>query len=55
MDEFLVSFPDSMSASRYFEMIGPETPHRFTAIGDEMLVAVAIHASDRFIIENLGD
>ena len=36
-------------------VIGPDTPHRFTAIGDEPLVAVAIHASDRFIIETLSD
>jgi len=32
-------------------VIGPDTPHRFTAIGDERLIAVCIHASDRFIIE----
>ena len=36
-------------------VIGPETPHRFIAIGDERLVAVCIHASDRFIIEWLGE
>ena len=36
-------------------VIGPETPHRFTAIGDERFVAVCIHASDRFIIEWLND
>ncbi len=36
-------------------VIAPETPHRFTAIGDERLVAVCIHASDRFIIEWLSD
>jgi mannose-6-phosphate isomerase-like protein (cupin superfamily) len=35
--------------------IGPETPHRFTAIGDEPLDMVAIHSSDRFVIEWLGD
>jgi mannose-6-phosphate isomerase-like protein (cupin superfamily) len=32
-------------------VIGPDTPHRFTAIGDERLVAVCIHASERFVIE----
>lgn len=32
-------------------VIGPSTPHRFTAIGDERLAAVCVHASDRFIIE----
>lgn len=36
-------------------VIGPETLHRFTAIGDEPLVAVAIHASDHFIIESLSN
>ena len=35
-------------------VIAPETPHRFTAVGDERLVAVCIHASDRFAIEWLG-
>jgi mannose-6-phosphate isomerase-like protein (cupin superfamily) len=32
-------------------VIGPGTPHRFTAIGDERLVAFCIHASDRFVID----
>jgi mannose-6-phosphate isomerase-like protein (cupin superfamily) len=32
-------------------VIGPGTPHRFTAIGEERLVAVCIHASERFVIE----
>jgi mannose-6-phosphate isomerase-like protein (cupin superfamily) len=36
-------------------VIGPETPHRFTAIGDQRLVAVCIHASERFVIEWLSD
>ena len=36
-------------------VMAPETPHRFTAVGDERLVAVCIHASDRFVIEWLGD
>jgi mannose-6-phosphate isomerase-like protein (cupin superfamily) len=36
-------------------VIGPETPHRFTAIGDELLVMVGVHASDRFIIETLSE
>lgn len=36
-------------------VIGPETPHRFTASGDKRLVAVCIHAADRFIIEWLSD
>ena len=36
-------------------VIGPSTPHRFTAIGDERLDAVCVHASDRFIIEWLRD
>ena len=36
-------------------VIGPETPHRFTAIGDERLDMVCIHPSGRFIIEWLSD
>ncbi len=32
-------------------VIGPATPHRFTAIGDQRLDTVCVHASDRFIIE----
>jgi mannose-6-phosphate isomerase-like protein (cupin superfamily) len=36
-------------------VIHPATPHRFTAIGEERLDMVCIHASDRFIIEWLGD
>jgi mannose-6-phosphate isomerase-like protein (cupin superfamily) len=36
-------------------VIGPATPHRFTAIGDERLDMVCVHASDRFIIETLSD
>jgi mannose-6-phosphate isomerase-like protein (cupin superfamily) len=34
-------------------VIGPATPHRFTAIGDEQLDMVAIHHTERFIIEPL--
>ena len=36
-------------------VIGPETPHRFAAIGDERLDMVCIHASERFVIERLND
>lgn len=36
-------------------VIGPATPHRFTAIGDERLNMVCVHASSRFIIERLSD
>lgn len=36
-------------------VIGPETPHCFTVIGDERLVAVCIHAADRFVIEWLAE
>jgi mannose-6-phosphate isomerase-like protein (cupin superfamily) len=35
-------------------VIGPGTPHRFIAIGEERLVAVCIHASERFVIEWVG-
>lgn len=36
-------------------VIGPATPHRFTAIGNERLDIVAIHHTDRFVIEPLGN
>ena len=36
-------------------VIGKETPHRFTAIGEERLEMVCVHASDRFMIEKLND
>ncbi len=36
-------------------VIAPGAPHRFTAVGDEPLVAVCIHASDRFVIEWLDE
>ncbi len=35
-------------------VIGPATPHRFSAVGTERLDMVAIHAADRFIIDGLG-
>jgi mannose-6-phosphate isomerase-like protein (cupin superfamily) len=36
-------------------VIGPQTPHRFTAIGNERLVSICIHASERFVIEWLEE
>jgi mannose-6-phosphate isomerase-like protein (cupin superfamily) len=36
-------------------VIAAGTPHRFVAVGDERLVALCIHASNRFVIEWLGD
>ena len=36
-------------------VIGPATPHRFTASGDQRLDMVCIHASERVIIESLRD
>jgi mannose-6-phosphate isomerase-like protein (cupin superfamily) len=36
-------------------VIESSTPHRFTAIGEERLDMVCVHASARFIIEWLGD
>ena len=35
-------------------VIAAATPHRFTAIGDERLDMVCVHASDRLIIEPLS-
>jgi mannose-6-phosphate isomerase-like protein (cupin superfamily) len=43
-----------VAAARDIVVIGPETPHRFAAIGDERLDMVCVHASDRFIIEWLN-
>ena len=34
-------------------VIAPATPYRFTAIGDERLDMVCVHASERFVIESL--
>lgn len=36
-------------------VIGPETPHRFTAIGDDRLEMLCIHAADRITIDWLND
>jgi mannose-6-phosphate isomerase-like protein (cupin superfamily) len=36
-------------------VIGPATPHRFTAISDERLDMVCIHASEHFVIESLKE
>jgi quercetin dioxygenase-like cupin family protein len=36
-------------------VIKAETPHRFTAIGEQRLLAVCIHASDHFIIDWVRD
>ncbi|MEZ5361914.1 MAG: cupin domain-containing protein [Bryobacterales bacterium] len=35
-------------------VFGPETPHRFTAVGEERLVMVCVHAAERFVIEPLN-
>ncbi len=35
-------------------VIGPKTPHRFTAVGNERLDMVCVHATDRFVIEPLA-
>lgn len=36
-------------------IIGAESPHRFTAIGDERLDMVCVHASNRFVIDHVGE
>lgn len=36
-------------------IIGPGSPHSFTAIGETRLKGVCIHAASRFIVEWLGD
>lgn len=36
-------------------VIGPATLHRFTAIGDQPLDMVCVHASERVIIESVTD
>jgi quercetin dioxygenase-like cupin family protein len=35
-------------------VIAPETPHRFTAVGEGRLDMVCIHASERFVIESVA-
>ena len=35
-------------------VIGPATPHRFTAVGDQRLDMVRVHASERIVIESIG-
>jgi mannose-6-phosphate isomerase-like protein (cupin superfamily) len=36
-------------------VIGSETPHRFTATGDEQLEMICIHASDHFVIDPIRE
>jgi len=36
-------------------VIAPATPHRFAAIGDEQLDMICVHASERILIDWLGD
>ena len=36
-------------------VVGPDTPHKFTNIGDGRLDIICIHASNRFIQENLDE
>ena len=45
---------EAIAAAGDIVVIGPGTPHRFTAIGDERLEMICIHASGRFIIDWLG-
>jgi mannose-6-phosphate isomerase-like protein (cupin superfamily) len=52
--EMVVDGKVVVAAARDIVVIGPETPHRFAAIGDERLDMVCVHASDRFIIEWLN-
>jgi mannose-6-phosphate isomerase-like protein (cupin superfamily) len=36
-------------------VIGPDAAHRFTAIGEKRLDMVCVHASERFVIEKVGE
>ncbi len=36
-------------------VIGPSTPHRFAAIGNNRLNMVCVHAADRFVIDPASD
>ncbi len=36
-------------------IIGAATPHRFTALGDERLDMICVHASERFVIDPVND
>ena len=47
----MIGGEEKIAGSGDIVVIGPETSHCFTAIGDEQLDMVCIHASDRFIIE----
>ena len=51
----VVDGKDVVAGAGDIVVIGPATPHRFTAIGDERLDMICVHASDRFIIERLGN
>ena len=51
----VVDGKDVVAGTGDIVVIGPETPHRFTAIGGERLDMICVHASDRFVIERVGD
>ncbi len=49
----VVDGKDVVAGAGDIVIIGAKTPHRFTAIGDERLDMVCVHASDRFVIEGV--
>jgi mannose-6-phosphate isomerase-like protein (cupin superfamily) len=51
----VVDGKEVVAEARDIVVIGPETPHRFTAIGNERLDMVCVHASDRFVIAPASD
>jgi mannose-6-phosphate isomerase-like protein (cupin superfamily) len=49
----IIDGKETVASAGDIVVIAPATPHRFTAIGDERLDMVCIHASERFVIESL--
>jgi len=50
----IVDGEEAVAGAGDIVVIGPATPHRFTAIGEQRLDMVCVHASERFVIEPLG-
>jgi quercetin dioxygenase-like cupin family protein len=51
----VVGGEETVAAAGDIVVIAPATPHRFTAIGDERLEMICVHASDRFVIDWVVD
>lgn len=51
----VVDGEDVVAGAGDIVVVEPNTPHRFTAVGDGPLDMICVHASDRFVIEWLAD